>query len=200
MMDISELEDTTISLSRKFVSSSKDIEKARENLLMCIKELKVLCTKGPTFQNLIAHTNGMISSLKSILESSTDEELKLKSFQLVANVCVQNKKAQLKVHDELEELIAVQLGSNDTNFVNVASMIAHNMLLNKIAIDNNRILTVCLNQSQDLDQPPDFLHILLDHFICSHNDIVGEYKTLDDKSKRNFLLYAHDHVTNEDAE
>lgn len=199
-MDISELEDTTISLSRKFVSSSKEIEKSRDILLSCIKELKNLCTKGSSLQNLIANTNGMIISLKSIVETCTDDDLKLKSFQLIANVCVQNKKVQSKVHDELGELIMKQINSEDLKFVNVASMLIHNMLLNGISIDIQRVLNMCLNQTQNLDPVPDFLHILLDHFICSYKDIVGEYKTLDDEIKKNFLLYVNDHVINESNE
>jgi ataxin-10 len=199
-MDISELEDTTISLSRKLVSSSKEIEKSHENLLAGVKELKVLCTKGPTFQNLIANTNGMITSLKSILESNTDDDLKLNCFQLIANICVQNKKVQAKVHDELGDLIMHQLNSEDTKFVNVASMLTHNMLLNGTMTDIQRILTVCLCQSQKLKAVPDFLHILLDHLICSHKDIVGEYKKIDESTKKNFLLYVNDHAVNESSE
>lgn len=198
-MDVSELEDAAISFSRKFVSSSKEINKCHEILLECIKELKVICTKGSTFQNLIANTNGMLTSIKSILESDTDEDLKLKSFQLMANVCVQNKKVQLKVKEEAGELIIAQLSSENAKFVNVASMISHNMLLNGIFLETHKILFKCLSQSQNFEPSPDFLLILLDFFICSFPEIVEEYKKLESEAKKNFLLYVNDHVAQEDS-
>lgn len=199
-MDISELEDATISYSKKVVTLSKDVENSHEILFASIKELKVLCTKGPTFQNLIANTNGVISSLKSILETSTDEDLKLTSFQLIANICVQNKKVQAKVRDELGSFIMIQLNSENAKFVNIASMIAHNMLLNDSSQDIQRAFTTCLRQSHRFDPLPDFLNILLDHFICSHKDIAGEYKSLDEESKKNLLIYVNEHLVNESAE
>lgn len=209
-LDVAELEDVTISLTKNFVilttcfkTGSVNILNFKEHSLNCIKYLKIICSKGSSFQNLIANTNGMLESVKIILESGCDEEVKLRSFQLLANLCVQNERAQKKLWTELSALIMDKFNSNDTAYINVSAMIIYNILLHNLdIIDKNLVLTDSLSHydkflKEESPKVPDYFHILLEYFICEFNEIVVAYENLEDDLKKIFLYYLHDHVEHE---
>jgi hypothetical protein len=209
-LDVAELEDVTISLTKNFVilttcfkTGCIEAIKFKEHSLNCIKYLKIICSKGCSFQNLIANTNGMLESVKFILQSDLDEDVKLRSFQLLANLCVQNERAQKKLWTELSALIMDRFNSDDTAHINVSAMIIYNIMLhNSEIIDKNLVLTDSLSHydkflKEDSPKVPDYFHILLEYFICEFNEIVVAYENLDDDLKKIFLYYLHDHVEHE---
>ncbi|KAG5675809.1 hypothetical protein PVAND_005681 [Polypedilum vanderplanki] len=209
-MDFSELEDVTISLTKKFIQNLMNFkdttiseETFKEISLNCIKHLKVSCTKGPSFQNLIINTNGMLESLKEMLknEEKKFDNVKTKVFELIANLCVKNEKCQKKIWNEVNELIICELTSSNVQNVNISAMIIYNI---KIGINENIEIEQALNVALDHYDNflknnismPDFLHILLDYFICSC-DVVQSYKKLTSEKQRIFLYYVNDYIENE---
>lgn len=215
-MDVSELEDVTISLTKNFVSlhislksGQIDTVKFNEMLLVCIKHLKTACTKGSSFQNLILNTHGMLETLREILKSdeSYEKDLKLKLFQLLANISVQNEKAQRKIWTEANEQLLEKLNeSNDLGYVNVAAMMIYNMILSGIASEHKEEILKCALHQYDnllksqLPTLPDFVHILLDHFICTDEESIELYDKLNRELQKVFLCYVHDYVENETNE
>lgn len=145
----------------------------------------------------------MLESVKLILESDVDEDVKLRSFQLLANLCVQNERAQKKLWTDLSALIMDRFNSDDTAYINVSAMIIYNIMLhNSDIIDKNLVLTDSLSHydkflKEDSPKVPDYFHILLEYFICEFNEIVVAYENLDDDLKKIFLYYLHDHVEHE---
>jgi len=145
----------------------------------------------------------MLESVKIILESDVDEDVKLRSFQLLANLCVQNERAQKKLWTDLSALIMDRFNSNETAYINVSAMIIYNIMLHNLEIiDKNLVLTDSLSHydkflKEDSPKVPDYFHILLEYFICEFNEIVVAYENLDDDLKKIFLYYLHDHVEHE---
>lgn len=191
-MDSTDKERIKLLTKRLFESSETD-------LLNSFKELNRYCVKGNEFQNLIVNEDNFIHFLTTLIKCHQDEVIRMKSFQLLANLCVQNKSSQCIVWNESSEIILDSLKSDNNNFVNIAAMILHNMFLNDIEkVNINNVLPICLDQAFKLNPIPEFLHIFLDHLICSELDIVSKYNNLEDK--KNFLHYVYDHVQNEETE
>lgn len=201
------MEDVTISLTKNFVLFSKEEVEGKkifdEKSLICIKHLKLICTKGSSFQNLIAHTHGMLNALKEYLSYEEDASTKLQCFQLLANLCVQNQKVQRLIWDSCGALIMENLNSNESKFVNIAAMIIYNIYFNKSSeIEMKKVIENCLHHYdsflQNSTNPlPEFVHILLDHFICGTDEIGEAYEHLNSHEKKLFLFYIHDHIENE---
>lgn len=165
-----------------------------QEMIAGIKELNVLCTKGQINQTLIASEH---ETLKKIIKSNENQEVTIKAFQLLANICVQNSTAQKLVWDSCSDLIMLHLNSSNYKFVNVSAMILHNMLLSGTnSININLVLSSCIEQAFKLDPIPDFLHILLDHLICEKNIV----ECIEEKDQKNFLHYVFNHVQNDTAE
>lgn len=206
------MEDSTIFVAKNFIEiwkqpdiSSKDVT-FEELVLECIKHLKIMCTKGPSFQKLIVNTTGMLQTLRNIVSHEGDKfssNSQLKCFQLVANLCVKNPCTQEKIWAEMNELVTSQLRNKDFQFVNVASMIVYNMILSKQpALDVGAIIKITLNLYQNfLKEPtsslPDFLHIMMDHVICKSPGGSDVYKNLTPADQKICLYYIHDYVEEE---
>jgi hypothetical protein len=214
-MDFSELEDVTISLTKKFIQNLSNLKnmqidenKFNEISQNCIKHLKISCTKGPSFQNLIVNTNGMLESLREILQNKEckfDADVRLKSFQLLANLCVKNEKSQRRIWKEASELIIHQLRSSEVQFANIAAMITYNIILGiKEDIDFGTVLGVSLDHYNNFlkinSALPDFTPILLEFFVCLYDGIVQLFEQLSPDKQRIFLYYVNDHVENESNE
>ena len=145
----------------------------------------------------------MLESVKLIFEADCDESIKLRSFQLLANLSVQNERAQKKLWTELSALIMDRFNSNDAEYINVSAMIIYNTILNNSEIiDKSKVLTDSLSHydqflKEESPKVPDFFHILLEYFICEFSEIVVAYENLEDDLKKIFLYYLHDHLDHE---
>lgn len=152
---------------------------------------------------MITNTYGFIESAKNIMQCNCDENIKLNMFQLIANLGVQNQKVQKRLWNELNELLLAKFSSEDNRFVNVSAMIIHNMILNSPGlIDDKEVLKESLKQYRRyLSTPPlvvpDFLHVLLEYFICEHPEIDSCYEKLSDNLRVVFLYFIQDHVEDE---
>jgi ataxin-10 len=202
-------------VSRNFVqiASQKNVEENQkeifnELLLECVKYLKVMCTKGPSFQNLIIKTTGMLESLKEVTAgklANISKTIDLKCFQLIANLCVQNKLSQAKVWDSMSDVVLAKFETDDNCFVNVAAMIIYNIILSKASdVDHKQIVNISLrhysNFMKDPTNPlPDFLHILMDFIICDNEDVLSIYQELQPEDQKTFLYYINDHLEDESS-
>lgn len=188
--------------------SSDSRQSFDEFILECIKHLKVMCTKGPTFQNLIINTTGMIHALNEVLSgtSSVSKHLEIKFFQLIANLCVNNKYSQEKIWNSMSCLIVEKLSSDDVGFVNVAAMITYNVILSEAAqVDLTLIARLNINHFESFlkspEKPlPDFIHILLEHLLCKSAAFVEIYKQLEPEQQKSALYFIHDYVEDESNE
>lgn len=167
-----------------------------------------MCTKGPSFQNLIINTTGMLETMKKIIAGQfedTSKTIDIKCFQLIANLCVQNDVSQAKIWCSLGDVIIEKFNCDDYSFLNVAAMIVHNIILSKHHdIDQKNILDISLHQySVYLKDPtnslPDFLHILMDFMICENENILKIYTELSLENQKTFLYYINDHVEDESS-
>lgn len=208
-LDIAEMEDSTIFVAKNFIQILEDTgnedEVFDELILECIKHLKIMCTKGSTFQNLIVNTNGMIKALNSVISSNypkVSHDLELKCFQLIANLCVKNEWSQRKIWASMSNAVVSKFEGADKSFVNVSAMIVYNMILSKEPqLDKQQIVRISLHHySVFLKTPsegfPDFVSILMDFVICKDSDVLDVYKHLDPEDQKVFLFYIHDHVEN----
>lgn len=207
-MDISELEDTTISTSKHFVKileNSPTISSEIEVFFLeSSKYLRLMCTKGPSFQNLIAKTDNMLAVLKNLINNSENSDVnKLKSIQLVANLCVNNPANQKEIWKVMSELIVENFKSDNQGIVNASGMILYNIILEKSCqIDQKYIATIALEHYEKFteksnDSLPDFVQILLEHFICESPWIVEYFKSLKPETQKTFLYFVNDHIENE---
>lgn len=175
----------------------------------CIRYLKVMCTKGSTFQNLIVNTTGMLAALNSILKGNihnASDDIEIRTFQLIGNLCVQNKITQEKIWNSLKETIIEKFEMSEGPFINVGAMIIYNLILSgSPSLDQRQVLSICLSHYQNfLNQSttslPDFVLVLMDFMICANDKIVEIYKDLGTADIKNLLFYIHDHIENESSE
>lgn len=168
-----------------------------------------MCTKGSSFQNLIANTNDMLPALYRIINSQLPELSKtfeLKCFQLLANLCVNNKWCQEKIWTLMSDAIIRHFESEECSHVNVGAMIVYNLVLNKSChLNLKEIVKILLhhynNFLKNTDEPlPDFAHILMDYMICKKSDILEIYQQFEVQDAKTFLYYVHDHVENDTSE
>lgn len=193
-MEQEEIEDIKLMIKILLISSDES------ELIVSMKKLNAYCAKGSPFQNLIADESAILETLTRRMNEK-DCDLKLRTFQLIANLCVQNKSVQEVVWNKTGERILEELKSNNQKYVNIAAMIIHNMILNETKIVSTlSILETSLEQTFNLNPLPDFLHILLDHIILTDEEIIKHYNSLDDEHKKKFLIYIHDFVQNDEAE
>lgn len=171
-----------------------------------MKYLKVMCTKGPTLQNLVVNTTGSLSALTDVTTgkfSNLSPELEIKGFQLIANLIVKNETSQDKIWNFMSDVILAKLESDDTAFVNVAAMIVYNLALSKRQqLDKHKIFKVCQDHyksflNQPSNQIPDFVHILLDFLLCKTSDGVEIFIKLEPGDQKTALYYIQDYVENE---
>lgn len=103
----------------------------------------------------------------------------------------------------MSDLILEKFVSKNPEYINVSAMIIYNTILNSPEmIDETKILIDTLKQyeyflKEASTNIPDFLHILLEYFICECNEIVAIYEQLEDDFKKHLLYYIDDHVENE---
>lgn len=215
-LDIAELEDSTIFVSKNFIqlvrkseNELSDKEVFGELFLECVKHLKIMCTKGSSFQNLIVNTNGMLEALKNVISSkfcNISPTHEIKCFQLIANLCVKNEWSQAKLWSSMSDLITVKFESEEKSFVNVAAMIIYNMILSKVPqVDLHKIINISLYHfskflKDSSESLPDFVSILMDFMICHSEEVVDIYKQLEPPNQKMFLYYVHDHVENDSSE
>lgn len=170
----------------------------------CIKILKIACSKGPSFQNEIAANNSFMESLKTILYRNCHNalELEIKSFQLVANLCVQNNDVQQIVWSNLNEFIMQQFHAVSP-MTNVASMIVYTAVLNENPkLDTDAMFTSLRNHIEmhlkNTAEPlPEFLVILIDYQICDNPNIIQVYESWEEKGRLPLLYYILDHIKDE---
>lgn len=177
--------------------------------LESIKHMKIMCTKGSSLQNLIVNTHGMLQALKDTIDGKVaiiSEDLQLKSFQLVANLCVKNEWSLEKIWTSMSDLIITKFENDDHGSVNVAAMIIYNMVLSKVhQLNYHRVVEISLrhyggflsNSSKSL---PDFVKILMDYTICRHQNVLDIYTLLQPDDQKTFLYYVHDHVEEDNNE
>lgn len=211
------MEDSTIFVAKNFIQILQHAEKDlrvkeavfEELYIECIKHLKIMCTKGSSFQNLITNTHGMLQTLHKIINCEvTDlpQNLELKSFQLLANLCVNNKWSQEKIWTAMSDAIVTKFKSGDSSHINVGAMIVYNLMLSKVSqLDSQQIIEISLhhyaNFLKDTAKPlPDFVHILLDYMICKNGDILEVYQKLGPQDAKTFLYYVHDHLEDDSSE
>ncbi|CAO1357812.1 unnamed protein product [Diamesa hyperborea] len=185
--------------------SADEKELFKEFISECIKLLKMVCAKGSSFQNLIVNTSNMVETLKMILEQKFRNTLdvELKCFQLIANLCVQNKSSQDKIWTSMSDIIFKKFKSTENSYVNVSSMIIYNLVINESPhIDQKEVVKISLSHYEEFlknsHKPlPEFVFILMDYMICLNPCILGIYKELEDKELQNFLFYVNDHLEDE---
>lgn len=211
--ELDELEDSTILVCRKFVELSEllknevldetDYLNYNEFATECIKFLKVCCSKGNNYQNLMANTIDFLDLCLRPMLNGKYPDMELKCLQLVANICVQNRKTQEKIYGLFQEEILQTLECNDYKLVNVASMIVFNMLLNGTEVNETKIfeivfghIKVHLNGTEIA--LPEFLSFLLDHIICDHPRIVELYESSSQDQQLLVLYYILDHIKDKD--
>ncbi|CRK93464.1 CLUMA_CG007000, isoform A [Clunio marinus] len=210
-LDVAEMEDSTIFVSKNFIQMlihhNNDYETQKgvidELIIECIKHLKIMCTKGPSFQNLIVNTNLMLQMLKNVISNkfpgiSKDQELKC--FQLIANLCVKNEWSQKKIWESMSGIILDNFRSENNPFVTVSGMIIYNTILSKASLVNLKyILQISLRHySSFLKNPknslPDFVQIILSYVVSGNEDILEIYKELESDEQKILLYYIHDHI------
>lgn len=205
------MEDSAIFVAKNFIQilSQPDVEQAvfDELILECIKYLKLMCSKGSSFQNLIVNTAQMIQSLLDVLLGSpatVSRIRQLKTFQLVANLCVQNKFSQQKIWERLQDVIIARFNGDDKDFANVAAMIIYNMILSELPdVDQLQILKISLRHfslAAPANPLPDFIHILMDFMLCKNEDCLELYKELGPEDQKTALYYIQDYVEEESNE
>lgn len=215
-MDIAELEDSTIFVAKNFIQILKNSEKLLEQkellnelILECIKHMKIMCTKGPSLQNLIVNTIGMLQSFKDVSVGNfayISSILELKCFQLIANLCVKNEWSQEKIWITMSDVILAKYENGDSSFVNVSAMVIYNMVLSKMSqLDHQQIVKISLKHFKTfLENPtillPDFVHILMDHLMCKSSLALETYKQLEPEYQKTALYYIHDHIDDETNE
>jgi hypothetical protein len=204
------MEDSTIFVAKNFVKilslAGNDADQEEiftELVLESVKHLKIMCTKGSSFQNLIINTKSMLQSLKEILSNqflNVSRDIELKCFQLVANLCVKNESTLEKIHQSMFNVIMAKFEGDDNSFLNVSAMIIYNLILNKSSsLDQKHVVQMCAQHySNVLKNPtnslPDFVHILLEFFICKSENVVEIFEKLEPDEQKIFLYYVHDHV------
>lgn len=184
-------------------------ELLNELILECIKHMKIMCTKGPSLQNLIVNTKGMLQSLKNVSSgkfASISSILELKCFQLIANLCVKNEWSQEKIWTSMSDVVLAKFESNDNSFVNVSAMVVYNMVLSKMSqLEPQQVVKISLKHFKTfLETPtnslPDFVHILMDYLICKSCEALETYKQLEPEDQKTALYYIHDHIDDESNE
>lgn len=215
-LDIAELEDSTIFVAKNFIQVLKNAEHELEQkellnelILECIKHMKIMCTKGPSLQNLIVNTTGMLSSLKDVSSGkfgNVSPILELKCFQLIANLCVKNEWSQEKIWISMSDVVMAKFESDDNSYVNVSAMVVYNMVLSKMSqLNHQQIVKISLKHFKTfLETPanslPDFVHILMDYLICKSSEALETYKQLEPEDQKTALYYIHDHIDDETNE
>lgn len=210
------MEDSTIFVSKNFIQllhiAGNELDKKEifdELFLASIRHLKVMCTKGSSFQNLIINTNGMLQTLQNVVSgkhSNVSEELVLRGFQLLANLCVKNEWCQEKIWRSMSADVLAKFESDKAALVNVGAMIVYNILLSKVSqIDLKLITRISLRHFRtflrNVATPlPDFVHILTDFVICKSDDVIEIYSELQSDDQKTFLYYVHDYVDDESNE
>lgn len=205
------MEDSTIFVTKNFIQilSRSDAEPTvvGELILECIKHLKLMCSKGSSFQNLIVNTAQMIPSLLNVLLSGSKNVSRihqLKTFQLVANICVQNQFSQGKIWGDLQDVIIARLEGDDKDFTNVAAMITYNMILSELPdVDQLQIFKISLRHfslATPANPLPDFIHILMDFMLCKSENCLELYKQLGPEDQKTALYYIQDYVEEETNE
>lgn len=178
-------------------------------VLELVKHLKILCSKGREFQSTIADSANILSTIKTIINKNPSEisrNIQIKTFQLVANLCVDNIKTQEVILNLMGNLITSKLECQDKDFVNVAAMIMHCMILSKHSnLNQLEILGTSLDHfKRFLEDPsslvPDFVHILLDLLICTSDNAMKYFQQLDAEHQKIALFYIHDYVDIESNE
>lgn len=215
-LDIAELEDSTIFVAKNFIQTLKNTEHEKDQrelisdlFLECIRHLKNMCTKGASLQNMIVNTTGMLQSLKETVNGKLNQfmdNLDLKCFQLVANLCVKNEWSQEKIWLSMGDVITKKFESDDVSFVNVAAMIIYNMILGKAShIDQNQVAITCLDHFKNFLQTPtnplpDFVSILMDFLFCKNSEALETFMQLDPENQKTALYYIHDYIEDESNE
>lgn len=148
----------------------------------------------------------MLHSLKELTAgkfAKISKNIDLKSFQLIANLCVQNEFAQAKVWSSMSDVVITKLESEDNSFLNVAAMIVYSIILSKASeVDQRQIVSILLHHySNFIKTPtnslPDFFYILMDFMICESEDALEIYKDLQPEDQKTFLFYINDHIEDE---
>ena len=140
--------------------------------------------------------------MKPFLRDNTSN-LELQCLQLIANICVQNRKTQEKVWSLFDTFIMQILKDGDFKLVNVASMIIFNMLLCDSEVDENEVFQILIEHIEkhlkNTEDPlPEYLGFLLDHLICDHPRIVEIYQNLSQDQQLIVLYYVLDHIKDEE--
>lgn len=168
-----------------------------------IKYLKFVCTQGQSFQDIIVNSENLLKSMKGFIESETSNENELKILQLIANLCVGNAASQRKIWDLMNNEILDKFENGDNKTINVCGMIIYNTILEKsYPLDEKKISTISiLHYENFLKNPenslPDFVQILLEHFICNCKWVVEYFKRLEPANQINLLYFVNDHIENE---
>lgn len=216
--------ETSLSLAvSSLLTAYQQLEKGstqmEESILETLKLLKTLCSRSRKFQAEIVGVPGSTNSsevkadvlaiIESLVEGhhiNVSRNVQIKSFQLLANSCVDNFETQEIILSRMSELITRKLACNDKDFVNVAAMICHCMCLSdhsqldRLDILKNSLGHFKLFLQNPSAEVPDFVHILLDHLICTSPKALGLYKQLEVEDQKAVLHYIHDYIEIESNE
>lgn len=203
-LDTKEMENSinfTVKYFVKYLESEVDSEKELFN--ESVKYLKITCTKGTLFQNIIMNAENFLESLKTSLENEKPNVNKLKSLQLLANLCVNNPENQNKLWMTMKDVLIENYEKGDEKTIEVTGMIIYNTILGKsCSVDERNVATISLQHYEkyleNTDNTfPDFSQILLEHFICNCKWIVEYFKKLEPANQINLLYFVNDHIENE---
>lgn len=126
-------------------------------------------------------------------------------FQCLANLCVQNKKTQLKTWSKLNSIFLDILSSNKHAVVtDVVAMILYNIFLegnNFIFVHDLKIYTDLMKvvvENKNDDEKYDFVNLFIEYFLTKYPNFVEIYKMLEPEIRLNTIHYCQDLAKEDD--
>lgn len=198
------------------LQTSKESEnEVVSKILNNLKFLRNSCVKGSEIQKFIYSLPDFLNLILPLLknqlqlENSTNNEngnnLCRMSWQLIANLCVQNVEMQNVIWQNLGQLIIEQLENEITIVTNIQLMIIYNIFYNgNLKINENQLFKlilqiwnkICTDKTEEL-MNLDFFHIIMEHFVVKFPRIVSLYGPLNTSERIIFLKYLSYYIKND---
>ncbi|XP_062535351.1 ataxin-10 [Armigeres subalbatus] len=169
----------------------------------CLNLLKRSCALGESFQNEIISKEPFLGNLTKILnDDNIPENIRLNCLQLLANLCVQNKRNQEQILKEFKNYLLKSIEANNS-FTNAATMIVYNAFIYKadIGLDAQELLAVLLanveTNRQAQQEAPEFVGIFLEYLMCDSNEVVDGYERIECSKRILFVRYLNEYIRQE---
>lgn len=173
--------------------------------IKCLVMLKRFSARGELFQNAIVSRENFLERIRDILKNENGiipENVLTNCFELLANLCVQNKSNQERIITYMQTFLLNNVSSNGM-YSNASAMILYNGFIYKsvnLPVHEilNRLLDNVEANSEAKTDLPDHVCIMLEYLITESNEVVRGLEKIEFGKKLLLFRYLIEYMRQED--